>query len=447
MRRLPVMPTPNTAESRCGPALECVLENEVVKKSKRFLSLRRNILIFLAVAGPGIITANVDNDAGGILTYSQAGASFGYTLLWTLVPITVALIVVQEMVARMGVVSGKGLADLIREEYGFRTTFFLMLMLLTADLGNTISEFAGLASGMSVLGVSRYIVVPLGALLVWLLVVKGTYPLVEKVFLVACLFYIAYPISCFLAHPDWTLAARDTLAPTFRFNTDYIYMILGLVGTTIAPWMQFYLQSAMVEKGVEVKNYRQSRWDVIIGCMMTDITAFFIIAACAATIYATGHREISDAGQAAMALRPLAGRAAEALFAFGLCNASLFSACILPLATAYYVCEGLGFEAGINKRPREAPVFYSLYTGLIVFGALAVIVLSQSKQIPVILLSQVINGILLPFVLIFMLRLVNRKDLMGDYRNTRVFNAIAWTTCVVMIVLTAAWIITSALPG
>ncbi|MGH9468798.1 MAG: Nramp family divalent metal transporter [Terriglobia bacterium] len=415
-------------------------------KRKRFASLRTNLLIFLAVAGPGIITANVDNDAGGILTYSQAGASFGYTLLWTLVPITIALIVVQEMVARMGVVSGKGLADLIREEYGFRTTFLLMLMLLAADLGNTISEFAGLASGMSVLGVSRYIVVPLGAFLVWLLVVKGTYPLVEKVFLLACLFYFAYPISCFLAHPQWAQAAHDTLVPVFHFNTTYVYMLLGLVGTTIAPWMQFYLQSAMVEKGVEVKHYRQSRWDVIVGCLMTDITAFFIIAACAATIYATGHREISDAGQAALALRPLAGRAAEALFAFGLCNASLFSACILPLATAYYVCEGLGFEAGINKRPREAPVFYSLYTGLILFGALAVIVLSQSKQIPVILLSQVINGILLPFVLIFMLRLVNRKDLMGDYRNSRLFNAIAWTTCVVMIALTAVWIITSFVP-
>lgn len=409
--------------------------------------MRRNLLIFLAVVGPGIITANVDNDAGGILTYSQAGAAFGYSLLWTLIPITVVLIVVQEMVARMGVVSGKGLADLIREEYGFRATFVLMVLLLAADLGNTISEFAGLATGMSVLGASRYIVVPLGALLVWLLVVKGTYRMVEKVFLIACLFYVAYPISCFLARPQWSVAIRHTLVPSFHFNTAYIYMTIGLVGTTIAPWMQFYLQSAVVEKGIEVKNYVQSRWDVIIGCFMTDIVAFFIIAACAATLYLGGQRDIRDAGQAAMALRPLAGRAAEALFAFGLCNASLFSACILPLATAYYVCEGLGFEAGINKRPREAPVFYSLYTGLIAFGALAVIVLSQEKQIPVILLSQVINGILLPFVLIFMLRLVNRKDLMGDYRNSRLFNAIAWTSCVVMIGLTAVWIVSAALPA
>jgi NRAMP (natural resistance-associated macrophage protein)-like metal ion transporter len=413
---------------------------------KRFQLWRRNLLIFLAVVGPGIITANVDNDAGGILTYSQAGASFGYTLLWTLIPITIALIVVQEMVARMGAVSGKGLADLIREEYGFRTTFFLMIMLLVVDLGNTISEFSGLASGMSVLGVSRYIVVPVGALLVWALVIKGTYRVVEKVFLVACLFYIAYPISCFLAHPDWSVALRGTVVPAFQFNSAYLYMTIGLVGTTIAPWMQFYLQSAVVEKGIEVKHYKQSRLDVIIGCFMTDIVAFFIIVACAATIYVSGHRNITDAGQAAVALRPLAGRAAEALFAFGLCNASLFSASILPLATAYYVCEGLGFEHGINKRPREAPAFYTLYTGIIAIGALVVILLSASKQVPVILLSQVVNGILLPFVLIFMLRLVNRKDLMGDYRNGPLFNLVAWTTCVIMIALTLAMILYPLFP-
>lgn len=414
---------------------------------KKFHRFRTQLFIFLAVVGPGIVTANVDNDAGGILTYSQAGATFGYSLLWTLIPITVALIVVQEMVARMGVVTGKGLADLIREEYGFRITFILMVLLLVADLGNTISEFAGLASGMSVLGVSRFIAVPLGALIVWGLVVEGTYRLVERVFLVACLFYIAYPLSSFLAHPDWTSALLHTVKPSFHFRSGYLYMIIGLVGTTIAPWMQFYLQSAVVEKGVKLKNFAYSRWDVIVGCLMTDLVAFFIIVACAATIYASGHREIKDAGEAALALRPLAGQAASALFAFGLVNASLFSACILPLATAYYVCEGLGVESGINKRVREAPAFYSLYTGLIVLGALAVILLNESKQVPIILLSQVVNGILLPFVLIFMLRLVNRKDLMGDYRNNRTFNIIAWATCIVMIALTLVWVITSFLPG
>jgi len=414
---------------------------------ERLRKFRIRLLIFLAVLGPGMITANVDNDAGGIFTYSAAGAKFGYSLLWTLVPITVALIVVQEMVARMGAVTGKGLADLIREEYGFRTTFILMMMLLAADLGNTISEFAGLASGMSVFGVTRYIAVPLGALLVWALVVKGTYRSVEKVFLAACVFYVAYPISCFLAHPKWSDAVISTLKPSFEFNAGYLYMLTGVVGTTIAPWMQFYLQSAVVEKGIKVKDYIYSRWDVIVGCIITDVVAFFIIVACAATIYISGHRQINDAADAALALRPLAGQAASALFAFGLCNASLFSASILPLATAYYVCEGLGLEAGVNKRFHEAPTFYWLYTTLIGVGALAVMLLSEAKQIPIILLSQVANGILLPFVLIFMLRLVNRDDLMGKYKNSRLFNNIAWVTCVVMIVLTLLLVVSTFFPN
>ena len=422
-------------------------QNRRLLARRRYRRIRASLLVFLAVVGPGIITANVDNDAGGILTYSQAGAGFGYTLLWTLIPITVALIVVQEMVARMGVVTGKGLADLIREEYGFRATFILMVMLLIADLGNTISEFAGLASGMSVLGVSRHIAVPLGAIVVWTLVVKGTYRFVEKVFLVACLFYVAYPLSCFLAHPKWSDALISTVKPSFHFQSSYLYMLIGVVGTTIAPWMQFYLQSAVVEKGIKVKNYIQARWDVIIGCIITDVVAFFIIVACAATIYVSGHGPIKDAGDAAIALRPLAGRAASWLFAFGLCNASLFSASILPLATAYYVCEGLGVESGINKRMHEAPAFYALYTGLIAIGAVAVMLLSAEKQVPIILFSQVVNGILLPLVLIFMLKLINREDLMGAYRNSGLFNWIAWTTCVVMIVLTLILVISPLLPG
>ena len=415
--------------------------------TRRFRKFRTRLLIFLAVVGPGIITANVDNDAGGIFTYSNAGATFGYSLLWTLIPVTIALIVVQEMVARMGAVTGKGLADLIREEYGFRITFFVMVLLLVADLGNTISEFAGLASGMSVVGVSRYIAVPLGAILVWVLVVKGTYRSVEKIFLVACVFYIAYPLSCFLAHPRWMDALKGAVVPTMHFDSNYLYMIIGLVGTTIAPWMQFYLQSAVVEKGVKVKDYRLSRWDVIVGCIMTDVVAFFIIAACAATIYVSGHGGIKDAGEAALALRPFAGRAATYLFAFGLCNASIFSACILPLATAYYVCEGLGVESGINKRLHEAPAFYTLYTTLIVIGALAVIFLSPEKEIPIALFSQVVNGILLPFVLIFMLRLINREDLMGDYRNNRTFNVVAWLTCVTMIGLTVVLVVSTFFPS
>ena len=416
-------------------------------EKKRFQRFRTQLLVFLAVVGPGIITANVDNDAGGIFTYSQAGAAYGYSLLWTLIPITVALIVVQEMVARMGVITGKGLADLIREEYGFRITFILMVMLLVADLGNTISEFAGLASGMGVLGVTRYIAVPMGALFVWALVVEGTYRLVERVFLVACLFYVAYPLSCFLAHPDWTETLLSTVKPSFHFQSGYLYMILGLVGTTIAPWMQFYLQSAVVEKGVKPRDYKYSRWDVIVGCIVTDLVALFIIVACAATLYASGNRDIKDASEAALALRPLAGRAASYMFAFGLVNASIFSACILPLATAYYVCDGMGLESGINKRLREAPAFYALFTGLIILGALAVMLLSEEKQVPITLLSQVVNGILLPFVLIFMLRLINRKDLMGEYKNSRTFNIIAWTTCVVILILTLVYGISTFLPG
>jgi Mn2+/Fe2+ NRAMP family transporter len=402
-------------------------------------------MIFLAVLGPGIITSNVDNDAGGIYTYSVAGAHYGYSLLWTLIPITVALIVVQEMVARMGVVTGKGLADLIREEYGFRTTFLLMVLLLLTNWGNTISEFAGLASGMGIFHVSRFISVPIGAVLVWILVVRGTYRIVEKVFLLACIFYVAYLISGFLAHPDWEVALKGTLVPTLHFRTDMIYMIIGLVGTTIAPWMQFYLQAAVVEKGIKPNHYAQARLDVIIGCILVDVVAFFIIVACAATIHWSGH-QLDNAADAALALKPFAGSAASALFAFGLCNASLFAASILPLATAYTVCEGLGFESGIDKRPHEAPAFYSLYTGLIVMGGLAVLVLSEAKQIHYILLSQVANGILLPFVLIFMLRLCNREDLMGPYRNSRTFNIIAWATCVVIILLTLLLVISSFLP-
>jgi NRAMP (natural resistance-associated macrophage protein)-like metal ion transporter len=414
---------------------------------QKFRHLRTRVLIFLAIIGPGIITANVDNDAGGIYTYSVAGASFGYSLLWSLIPITVALIVVQEMVARMGVVTGKGLADLIREEYGFRTTFFLMLLLLGANFGNTVADFAGLASGMSVLGVSRYVVVPLGAVIVWGLVVKGTYRMVEKVFLVACVFYLAYPISAVMSHPDWTESMVQLVKPSFRFHSGYIYLLIGLVGTTITPWMQFYLQSAVVDKGLKIKNYMHSRWDVIVGCIITDVVAFFIVIACAATLYAHGHQGIHDAADAAVALGPLAGKAATVVFAFGLCNASLFAASIIPLSTAYSVCEGLGVESGLNKRFHEAPAFYWLYTGLIVISALIVIVLKEEMQIPLILFSQVANGVLLPFILIYMLRLSNRVDLMGIYRNSRLFNAIAWTTSVVMIVLTLVFMVSLLFPG
>jgi NRAMP (natural resistance-associated macrophage protein)-like metal ion transporter len=395
----------------------------------------RQVGLFLAVIGPGIITANVDNDAGGITTYSLAGAQYGTRLLWTLLPITLALIVVQEMSARMGAVTGKGLADLIRENFGVKLTFYLMLMLLLANYGNTVSEFAGVAASMELFGMSKFLSVPLAAAGIWVLVVRGTYRIVERVFLIACVFYFVYPVSAFLAHPDWPAVLRDTVIPShIQFDAGYLGMLIGLVGTTIAPWMQFYLQSSVVEKGITKERYWITRWDVIVGCLVTDIVAFFIIVACAATLFRRGIA-IEDAAHAARALEPLAGRYASALFAFGLLNASLFSAAILPLSTVYYVCEAFGWEAGVDKKWEEARAFYWMYTAIIVLGA-AVVLLPRFPLIHVMFLSQVANGVALPFVLIFMLLLINRRQLMGDSVNGPVFNTIAWVTTAVMIALT-----------
>jgi NRAMP (natural resistance-associated macrophage protein)-like metal ion transporter len=404
---------------------------------------KKNIMLFFAVLGPGIITANVDNDAGGIATYSVAGASFGYSLLWTLIPITIALVVVQEMCARMGVVSGKSLADMIRENFGVKITAYLMLFLVLADLGNTVAEFAGWASAMEIFGVSKYISVPIGAFLVWWLVVKGSYKMVEKVFLFACTIYLTYIVSAILAHPPWGEIMVATVSPSFEFKPSYLMMLVGVVGTTIAPWMQFYIQSAVVEKGVRVENYASCRLDVIVGCIMTDTVAFFIIVACGATMFVHGIH-IEDAKDAAVSLAPLAGKYASALFAIGLANASLFAASILPLATAYYVCEAMGWESGVDHDFKSAPQFMWLYTGLIALGA-AIILIPNAPLIAIMLISQVVNGALLPFVLIFMLVLINKKELMGEYTNTRLFNIIAWITVVVMIVLTLALVVQTVL--
>jgi Mn2+/Fe2+ NRAMP family transporter len=404
--------------------------------------LRYRLLALFAIIGPGFITANVDNDPGGILTYSQAGAKYGYTLLWTLIPTTVALIVVQEMAARMGAITGKGLSDLIREEFGLRMTFFTMIVLGLADFCNVVAEFAGLASGMGVFGVSKYIAVPLGAALVWTVIVRGSYKPVERVLLIFSMIYFAYPISAVLAHPDWKLALKQTIVPQFNSDPGYLVMIVGLIGTTITPWMQFYLQASIVEKGVSKRNYGLSRIDVIFGCIVTDVIAFFIVVACAATIYHSQHRELTDVADAARALAPFAGKFAAILFAVGLVNASLMSAAILPLATSYNICEGLGFESGIDHHFREAPIFYGLYTTLIVCGA-GLILLPRLPLLKVILLSQVLNGILLPFVLVFMLILINRERLMGEYKNGPWGNSIAIATSVIMVLLTIALIYNS----
>jgi len=398
-------------------------------------------LVILAVVGPGIITANVDNDAGGILTYSQAGARFGHLLLWTMIPITLALIVVQEMSARMGAVTGKGLSDLIREEFGLRITFLMMLGILITNFGNVVTEFIGIATSLELFNWPRYYTVPVCAVIVWLIVVKGQYKSVEKVFLAASFFYITYILAGVRAHPPWRDAAMATIKPpslhAFREQA-YLFMVIGVVGTTIAPWMQFYLQSSIVEKGVTVRGIKASRWDVIAGCIFTDVVAWFIIVTCAATLFVHGYHDINYAADAAQALRPLAGQYAYILFAVGLFNASLFAASILPLSTAYTVCEGLGFESGVDKKFGEAPFFYWLYTFLIVAGG-AVLLIPGLPLVKIAILSQVVNGIVLPFVLIFMLLLINKKELMGNYVNSRLFNLIAWVTTVVMIGLTIAW--------
>lgn len=406
---------------------------------------KKKVLAFFAVLGPGIITASVDNDAGGIATYSIAGAHFGYALLWTLIPITAALIVVQEMVARMGVVTGKTLADLIREKFGVRPTFFLLIALLLANLANTVAEFAGWAAALEIFGVSRYISVPIGAVAVWFLVVKGTYRVVEKIFLIASTLYFTYAVSAYLAHPQWGTVARAMVTPRLLPDSAYVVMLIGMVGTTIAPWMQFYLQSAVVEKRIQVEDYALCRADVVVGCFITDIVAFSIIVACGATLFASGV-PITDAKDAALALEPLAGRHASFLFAVGLANASLFSASILPLATAYSVCEGMGWESGIDRDFRTAPHFFWLYTGIIVLGALLVLY-PAAPLILIMLFSQVANGILLPFVLVFMLRLVNDRELMGQYVNSPTFNGIAWATTIVMIGLTALLVVVTLFPG
>jgi len=403
-------------------------------KPKAKKGLWQNLAIFFAVLGPGIITANVDNDAGGIATYSVAGATFGYAFLWLIIPVIFALIVIQEMSARMGAVTGKGLADLIRENYGVKVTFYVMFALLITNLGNTMAEFAGVAASLELFGISKYISVPISGFFVWILVLKGTYKTVEKIFLFACLFYVAYLISGFMAKPDWAMVGAELVTPSFQFDSPYLFMLIGVVGTTIAPWMQFYMQSSIVEKGIDVENYRQSRWDVTIGCVMAGVVVFFIIVACAATLFPAGIR-VETAADAALALKPLAGEYCSWLFAFGLFNASLFAASVLPLSTAYYVCEGMGWEAGVNKNFDEAPQFYVLYTAIILMG-MAFVLIPEFPLFFVMVLSQVANGVLLPFVLIFMLMLINRRDLMGEFVNGRVWNAVSWFTVVTMIILT-----------
>ncbi|HEX7514717.1 MAG TPA: divalent metal cation transporter [archaeon] len=401
------------------------------------------IIIFLSIMGPGIITASVDNDAGGITTYSLAGSQFGYVLLWTFIPITIALAIIQEMGVRMGVVSGKGLASLIRERAGVRITFLLMFALLLTNFGNTLAEFSGIAVSAGIFGVPRLIALPLAAVFVWGLVVKGSYKSVERIFLAASLLYVSYILAGLLAHPDWNQAALRVAVPQISFNQAYLAMLIGLVGTTIAPWMQFYIQASIVEKGVPIKNLIYSRIDAFTGAIIVNVVAFFIVVMCAATIFTNGV-QVNSVADVSAALLPLAGQYAGVLFAFGLLNASLFAASILPLSTAYVVSEGLGLEAGVSKSFSEAPVFHGLYVGIIAVSAL-VIMIPDAPLLSILFVSQVINGILLPIVLIFMLFIINDKRVMGDHVNSKIYNYVTWTTVVVMIGLSAGLIITTFL--
>ncbi len=405
----------------------------------RSKSLLRKLGLFLAILGPGIITGSVDNDAGGITTYSVAGALYGYNLLWTLIPSFIVLIVIQEMNARMGIVTGKGLADLIRENAGVKVTFFIFVGLLIADIGNTTTEFAGVAGSMEIFGISKYLSVPIVAVLIWLLVVKGTYKIAERIFLIFSVSLLTYVISALMGKPHWGEIGHSIIHPKLELNANSIAMVIGLVGTTIAPWMQFYMQSSVIEKGLKMKNFKYTLIDIVVGCIATVVVAFFIIVACASTLNENGVK-IEEAKDAALALKPLAGTLASAVFSFGLFVASIFSATILPLATAFYVCEAFGFEAGIDKKWEEAPEFYVLYTSILAISAL-IILLPNAPLIAISLWSQVINGFLLPVVLICMILLVNNKRIMGEYTNKPVNNIIAWSAIVVLVGLSVTLII------
>ncbi|HJW96973.1 MAG TPA: Nramp family divalent metal transporter [archaeon] len=406
---------------------------------------RGRLFLFLAVLGPGLITANVDNDAGGITTYSVAGAQFGYSILWTLIPITFLLVLVQEMCARMGAVTGKGLADLIRENFGIKITFMIMIGLLIANFATTVSEFAGIAAAGEIFGLSRYILVPACALAVLALTLKFNYKKLEKIFLLMILFYISYIVSGVLAHPDWTNVASQFVTPTFQFSSIYLIVLVGVIGTTIAPWMQFYLQSSIVEKGVRAKDYKYSKIEVILGCIMTDVVSFFIIVSCAATLFLNGIA-INSAADAAIALEPLAGILAKELFAIGLFGAGLFGAFILPIATAFYVCEAFGWESGVNKKLGEAKQFY-IIIGAIIALSIGIILLPDMPLINIMLLSQVVNGVVLPIILVAMLFIINNERIMGEYVNSRFYNIACWISTVVLIAISAVMVLTTFWPG
>lgn len=399
--------------------------------------------VFLAILGPGIITGSVDNDAGGIATYSVAGAMYGYGLIWTLIPSFIVLLVIQEMNARMGIVTGKGLSDLIRENAGLKITFFIFVGLLLSNIGNTTTELAGVAGSMEIFGVSKYISVPIVALLVWVLVVKGTYQIAERIFLIFSVSLLTYVVSALMSKPQWGDIGMAVIHPRMEMNTQSLSMVIALVGTTIAPWMQFYMQSSVIEKGLKMKNFKLTLVDIAVGCVVTIVVAFFIMVACGATLYPNGI-SINEAKDAAMALKPFAGALASQVFAFGLFVASVFSATILPLATAYYISEAFGFESGIDKKWEEAKEFYILYTGILVISAI-IILIPNAPLIKISIWSQVLNGILLPVVLVSMILLINNRKIMGEYVNKPIQNFIGWSAVILLTGLSLTLIILPAL--
>ncbi len=399
----------------------------------------KKLAIFLAILGPGIITGSVDNDAGGITTYSVAGAVYGYGLIWTLIPSFIVLLVIQEMNARMGIVTGKGLSDLIRENAGMKITFFIFIGLILSNIGNTTTEFAGVAGSIEIFGISKYISVPVVAIMVWFLVVKGTYKIAERIFLIFSVSLLTYVVSALMSHPHWEEIGSSLIRPKFEMNTQSLAMVIALVGTTIAPWMQFYMQSTVIEKGLKMKNFKYTLIDITIGCVVTVVVAFFIMVACGSTLHPNGI-EINEAKDAALALKPLAGKLASTVFAFGLFVASVFSVTILPLATAFYVSEAFGFESGIDKKWDDAKEFYILYTGILVISAI-IILIPNAPLIRISIWSQVLNGILLPVVLVCMILLINNKKIMGTYVNKPLQNIIGWTAVVLLVALSIALLV------
>ncbi len=412
---------------------------------RRSVARRRRMFIYFAILGPGVITACAGNDAGGIATFASVGADYGYQLLWLLIPLTFSLGIVQEMCARMGAVTGKGLSDLIRERFGVRWTAFVMLTLLIANGGVTVSEFVGIAAAMELLGIARYVSVPIAAAAIWWLVVKGTYQRVERVFLAMSLVFLAYVVSAFLAHPPWGTVARELVHPHFDLTPAYLFTFVAVVGTTISPYMQVFIQSSVVEKGVRLENYRNTRTDVWVGTVFAVLIVFFIVVSTAATLNVHGEH-VDSAVQAARALRPLAGPYAEMLFAIGLFGASMLAAGVLPLATAYSISEAFGFEKGVSSSFREAPIFIGVFTFLVAVGAF-IAMIPGLPLIQVLIVTQVINGLLLPVILIAILRLVNNRELMGTHVNGRLYNFGAWLTAIVVSALSVLLIITTLFPG